>query len=217
MSSSSRRSSGGQARRSLATWNAGDALGIQDFRLNTWPEGLAVFTPHRLVSTDTFVLRRALVWNWRRRVGLAAEIERVRTCGSGSSTSTCRRTPPATPPAGGASRRRARPCGEPAPGDRRRLQRPARWARVHGAHRLGLVDAWSIDTLKDIDGSTNWTPGERRGRPPTQRLDFVFVAERVDVRGRECSPNQSGSTGSPTAPTTCRCSRRSVPREEIVR
>ena len=39
----------------------------------------------------------------------------------------------------------------------------------------GWVDAWTLDRLAGVDGSTNWTAGERRGRPPTQRLDYVFV------------------------------------------
>ena len=43
---------------------------------STWPEGLAVFTPHELVSTDSFLLQRAWFWNWRRRIGLAAEVAR---------------------------------------------------------------------------------------------------------------------------------------------
>ena len=39
----------------------------------------------------------------------------------------------------------------------------------------GWIDAWTLDRLVDVDGSTNWTAGDRRGRPPTQRLDYVFV------------------------------------------
>jgi len=39
----------------------------------------------------------------------------------------------------------------------------------------GWVDAWKLERLVDVDGSTNWTAGARRGRPPTQRLDYVFV------------------------------------------
>ncbi len=39
----------------------------------------------------------------------------------------------------------------------------------------GWIDAWMLDRLADVDGSTNWTAGTRLGRPPTQRLDYVFV------------------------------------------
>jgi endonuclease/exonuclease/phosphatase family metal-dependent hydrolase len=39
----------------------------------------------------------------------------------------------------------------------------------------GWHDAWASAPTQVGDGSTNWTQGSRRGRPPTQRLDLVFV------------------------------------------
>ena len=67
----------GQARRlARALAMPGMRWAFKSLAFNTWPEGLAVYTPHRLVSTDAFVLRRAWLWNWRRRIGLAADIER---------------------------------------------------------------------------------------------------------------------------------------------
>src|SRR5262245_23380381 len=39
-------------------------------------EGAAVLSRHRLVASESFVLRRAPWWSWRRRVALEATIER---------------------------------------------------------------------------------------------------------------------------------------------
>lgn len=143
--------------------------------LATWPEGLAVFTRHRLVSTDSFVLRPALLWNWRRRIGLAAEIERA---GERFGIINVHLSPHEA-------------------GDRRRREAHLVVERARRAEELPVVagdfndvpggpghavmtgsgwhDAWLIDRLADIDGSTNWTPGPRLGRAPDQRLDFVFA------------------------------------------
>jgi len=38
----------------------------------------------------------------------------------------------------------------------------------------GLVDSWQVCRPGET-GATNWTPGNRSGRAPTQRLDYVFV------------------------------------------
>ena len=47
----------------------------------------------------------------------------------------------------------------------------------------GWQDAWEAATEQDGDcsGATNWTPGHRLGRPPTQRLDLVFVPSAYTV------------------------------------
>lgn len=141
----------------------------------TRPEGLAVFTPHRLVSTDSFLLRRAWFWNWRRRVGLVAEIER------GDERFGVINVHLSPHDAGEQRRREAHLVVE-------RARRAERLPVIAGDFNdlpggpgyevftgSGWSDAWLIDTLKGIDGPTNWTPGNRHGRAPDQRLDFVFA------------------------------------------
>lgn len=49
-----------------------------------------------------------------------------------------------------------------------------------GAHRTftaaGLSDAWAmVATAASGSGATNWTAGDRTGREPGQRIDFVFL------------------------------------------
>jgi len=166
----------GQARRLAA------ALGMAHLR---WafknlsflrrPEGLAVISRHRLLSADAFLLRRAWLWNWRRRIGLAVEIDR----NEGRF---------------GVINVHLSPHDD---GDRRRREAHLAVERARVSERLPIIvgdfndlpggpgydvvtgsgwsDSWLIDKLQDIEGPTNWTPGERRGRPPSQRLDFVFV------------------------------------------
>ena len=47
----------------------------------------------------------------------------------------------------------------------------------------GWQDAWLISASPSDreHGATNWTPGPRNGRPPTQRLDFLLVPETYTV------------------------------------
>lgn len=142
---------------------------------STWPEGLAIFTPHHLRSAETFLLRRSWFWNWRRRIGLVAEIER------GDERF-------------GVINVHLSPHAE---GDHRRREAHLVVERARRADRFpviagdlndvpggpgytvltgsGWFDAWSIEKSVEADGATNWTPGDRFGRVPTQRLDFVFV------------------------------------------
>lgn len=51
----------------------------------------------------------------------------------------------------------------------------------------GWLDAWEVAPRPPGhgDGATNWTPGSRRGRPPTQRLDIVFVPSAYSVIAAE--------------------------------
>lgn len=165
-----------QARRVAATLGMpGMCWAFKSLSWSTWPEGLAVFTPHRLVSTDSFVLQRAWFWNWRRRIGLAAEVER------GAQRFGVINVHLSPHDAGERRRREAHLVVERArradqlpviAGDFNDLPGGPGYAVFTGT---GWVDAWSIDALKDVDGPTNWTAGGRRGRAPDQRLDFVFA------------------------------------------
>ena len=139
------------------------------------PEGLAVLTPHRFVTSGHFVLRQERWSDWRRRIALSAEIgrddERIHVINvhlSPHDDGAARRTE-----AGvvlDAARRLPRPPfiagdfndvpGRPGPAD---------------LAAAGWIDAWTLDRLVAVDGATNWTAGKRHGRPPTQRLDYVFV------------------------------------------
>ena len=166
----------GQARR-LAKALAMPAMrwAFKSLSWSTWPEGLAVFTPHGLVSTDSFVLQRAWLWNWRRRIGLAAELER------GSERFGVVNVHLSPHDAGERRRREAHLVVERA----RRADRPPIIAGdfndLPGGPGYevftgsGWADAWLIDKLQGIDGPTNWTSGARVGRAPDQRLDFVFA------------------------------------------
>jgi endonuclease/exonuclease/phosphatase family metal-dependent hydrolase len=148
---------------------------FKHFPLTSWSEGLAVLTPHRLVHTDSFVLRRAWFWNWRRRVGLLARIERG---GMQFGVINVHLSPH---DAGEARRREAHLVVERARAEDERPLIAGDFNDLPGGPGYqvftgsGWVDAWMIDRLKDIDGATNWTQGDRRGRAPTQRLDFVFA------------------------------------------
>lgn len=139
------------------------------------PEGLAVLTPHRIVSSRHFVLRKERWSDWRRRIALSAEIgrgdERIHVINvhlSPHDDVDARRTEAAV--VLGAARRLpslpliAGDCndipGRPGPAD---------------LAAAGWIDAWMLDRLVAVDGATNWTAGKRHGRPPTQRLDYVFV------------------------------------------
>jgi endonuclease/exonuclease/phosphatase family metal-dependent hydrolase len=139
------------------------------------PEGLAVLTAHRLVERRSVVLRRRPWWDWRRRVAVRATIERPgmlvdivnlhlsphdhadsRRREAGIVLDVARRLPRLPIIAGDCN------DGPDGPG-------PAEFSAA------GWVDAWTLERLADVDGSTNWTSGARIGRPPTQRLDYVFV------------------------------------------
>ena len=148
---------------------------FKSLAVSTWPEGLAVFTPHRLASTDAFLLRRAWLWNWRRRIGLVAEIERR---DDRFGVINVHLSPHH---AGERRQREARVVVDRA----RRLDRlPVIAGDLNDlpggpGYRVfadaGWADVWEIDSLKHVAGSTNWSPGDRHGRAPTQRLDFVFA------------------------------------------
>jgi endonuclease/exonuclease/phosphatase family metal-dependent hydrolase len=164
----------GQARRLAQRLGMASAWTFKHLGL-PWPEGLALLTRHRLVDTGHFVLRRRPWWDWRRRIAVRATIDRdgmlfdiinihlsphdhaaQRRREAAFVLDVARSRPHAATIAGDCN------DGPDAPG-------PADFAAA------GWVDAWMLDRLADVDGSTNWTAGARLGRPPTQRLDYVFV------------------------------------------
>lgn len=148
--------------------------------LKHWPivhpaEGLAVLTPHRVVDTDLFSIRRRPLWDYRRRVGLDVSIDmgdavvRVLDVHLSAHGETARRVNEARLLA-----RRSRSKDRPAHVVGDLNEHPH-----EGAHATlvqeGWIDAWSV-VNGDVDGGwTNWTGGDRRGRPATQRLDYVLA------------------------------------------
>lgn len=145
-----------------------------------WPvvahaEGLAVLAADGLRSARSFPLRRAPFWDWRRRIGLDATAEiGGRAIGivvvhlSPHDAADRRRGEAAT-----TLRRAARHDQPPViVGDLNDLP-------DERAHRVfieaGWVDAWRAVHGDGCPGATNWTPGDRLGRSPTQRLDYVLV------------------------------------------
>ena len=171
-------------------------------RRSTWPEGLAVLTPHRL-PVDRLV---------RAAAGVVLELAAADR--------------PSPPRSSAASDRfgivnvhlsphdagdRRRPRGAP----RRRAGEPGRSAcrsspatsttfpagpATTCSAGAGWSDAWSLANAREA--ATARRTGRRaiaRGRAPTQRLDFVFAPHRLDGRATpRCSPTPIGTTGSPT-------------------
>jgi endonuclease/exonuclease/phosphatase family metal-dependent hydrolase len=164
-----------------------------------WPvvtgaEGLAVLSPHRLTASTAFVLRQWFPWSWKRRIAVEAtvvidgrpvrvvnvhlsphdahqqrleEVARIR-----------RRRGVVAPIVGGDLNDRP---GGPAYDELRSSGWADAWTVAHpalaaDAHRPGGELAPQPDP-----GATNWTAGERAGRPPTQRLDVVFVPDEWSV------------------------------------
>jgi endonuclease/exonuclease/phosphatase family metal-dependent hydrolase len=147
--------------------------------LKHWPvvrraEGLAVLTPHRLVTVARFRIRGGPLWSWRRRVGIdvvidtgavVARILDVHLSPRGDTQVRASEARLLIERAGG---------GVPAPvivGDLNDHPRHGAHAELIGA---GWVDAWQR-VHGDAPGATNWTGGARSGRAPTQRLDYVLA------------------------------------------
>ena len=163
-------------------WALGAALAMPSRRwvFKHWPvvsrsEGLAVLTRHQLLGAVTFTLRRAPFWDWRRRVGIDAIV--------GMEQFTARLLVVHLSPHDDGERRREagvtlRRAADGSPpiitGDLNDLP-------GDGAHaafvEAGWIDAWRAANPGDAGdaGSTNWTSGGRRGRPPTQRIDYVLA------------------------------------------
>jgi endonuclease/exonuclease/phosphatase family metal-dependent hydrolase len=157
------------------------ALGMASHRwvLKHWPvirraEGLAVLTPHRLVSCTGFRIRKGAFWTWRRRVGIDVTVDTgavvvrlldVHLSADGDAGVRAAEARLLIDRAGSAV---------PSPviaGDLNDHPREGAHVELVGA---GWVDAWQR-LHGDAAGATNWTSGPRAGREPTQRLDFVLA------------------------------------------
>jgi endonuclease/exonuclease/phosphatase family metal-dependent hydrolase len=151
-----------------------------------WPiikpaEGLATLVAGTIRNRRVTVLEAAPFWSWRRRVMVSLEAE-VKGCTvavanvhlSAHDESELRSDEAArvlleVTPVGGAA-----PCEVVLGGDFN--DHPG-----SPAHRFltdaGWRDCWAVvhGEVQEPAGASNWTPGDRTGRPPTQRLDFAFV------------------------------------------
>jgi endonuclease/exonuclease/phosphatase family metal-dependent hydrolase len=141
------------------------------------PEGGAVITPHRLVATSSFVVRRAPFWSWRRRVAVEATISRggqrfavlgVHLSAHGDAEGRRREADLVVERA---TTHAPRPIIS---GD---LNEPPGGPGYEAFGAAGWRDAWRAVHGGGAEhlGATNWTAGNRRGRPPTQRLDYVLA------------------------------------------
>ena len=143
-----------------------------------WPvvdpaEGLAILSRAELRRTATFSLRRAPFWDWRRRIGLGATVAiEGRDVGIADVHLSPHRE---------VERRRreaARTLARTAHGPRPIIVGDLNDCPGAGAHTAflaaGWIDAWSAVHGEEA-GPTNWTAGDRIGRPPTQRIDYVLA------------------------------------------
>jgi endonuclease/exonuclease/phosphatase family metal-dependent hydrolase len=136
-------------------------------------EGLAILSRGELRRTSTFSLRHAPFWDWRRRIGLGAI---VAIDGRDVGIVDIHLSPHDE-----AERRRReadRTLARTAPGPPAFIVGDLNDCPGAGAHAAflaaGWIDAWSA-VHGEADGPTNWTAGDRAGRPPTQRIDYVLA------------------------------------------
>jgi endonuclease/exonuclease/phosphatase family metal-dependent hydrolase len=166
--------------RALAT-----ALGMEPtWAFKHWPmirgiEGMAVLARGRIVHSRPVVVHPAPIWSWHRRISLLAEVDadgqRVRVANvhlsphhqASSRMQEVARTLSATRALGWSDDVVVGGDCNDLPGS----SGPASFVAA------GFSDAWSITHpgATTDDGPTNWTVGDRAGRPPTQRLDYVFL------------------------------------------
>lgn len=164
--------------RAIAEW-----LGWRDtWRFKHWPvvypaEGLAVLSPLTPGRVRKIVLAEWWsFWSWRRRIAVGANVA-VRGHDIGVVNTHLG--------AAVGDTERSRQAGlvvdlaEPASavgGDMNTAPGSDVVAVFAGR---GFVDAW-VTVNPDVDGPTNWPPGPR-DRPPSQRLDYVFVPAPWEV------------------------------------
>jgi endonuclease/exonuclease/phosphatase family metal-dependent hydrolase len=139
------------------------------------PEGLAVLSPHRIVGADRFRLRRGWFWSWKRRVGIDVTIDaggrmvRVLDVHLTSHDDEAQRVREASTLVRRARKRQPAPIIVGDLNDGPDRSAPAELVAA------GWVDGWAAVHAPDELGATNWTAGDRMGRAPTQRLDYVFA------------------------------------------
>lgn len=144
-------------------------------------EGLSLLSSGPVNASTSFVLRSAPWFSWRRRIAVVAHLAGLVVVNVHLS------------PGADDGRRAAEVdrllrhlsltaddglvvCGD------LNVEPPA--ASLEALGEAGLVDAWaSAPTGAAGRGATNWTPGPRAGRPPTQRLDAVHLPSRWTVAG----------------------------------
>jgi len=165
-------------RRQAARLGGALAMAGRRWAFKHWPivhraEGLAVLTPHRFLAAEPFRIRGGPIWSWRRRIGIDATVDtgavivRVLDVHLSPHDDEARRTEARL-----LIDRAGR--GVPAPlvvGDLNDQPRRGAHAELLGG---GWIDAWQR-VHGDAAGATSWTSGDRRRRPPTQRLDHVLA------------------------------------------
>jgi endonuclease/exonuclease/phosphatase family metal-dependent hydrolase len=161
------------------------ALGMdRTWAFKHWPivrgvEGMAVLARGRVVRSRPVIVHPAAPWSWRRRISVLAEVD---VDGQPVRVADVHLSPHDL----GSSRLKevsitlgaARSLGWGGDllvvGDCNDLPGSPGPAGIAAA---GFSDAWSITHpgATTDDGPTNWTVGDRAGRPPTQRLDYIFL------------------------------------------
>ncbi len=160
------------------------AWGFKHWPVVARPEGVAVLTRHRLVSSEVQVLRPAVPVTSHRRIALVADV--------------------AVDPGAGVEPVRLRVASvhlSPEAGaDAVRLRELSRVAAAGPAVVLGDLNVPDLGPLRPIvdahgwvdcwdpavgDGATHWTAGPRTGRTPDHRLDYVLAAPHLRVERAE--------------------------------
>jgi len=192
----------GQARRLAAALGMRHAWRFKNLSWRTWSEGIAVLSPYEIGDVRRVVLRRSWGWTWRRRIALLARVrvDGVNAGGGGGVPVVSVHLSPhdvAEQRRGEVARLVAVASGSIVGGDVNEL--PGGGA-IRAFEEAGWVDGWAAihvdvavpDAGAPDAGATNWTPGDRHGRAPTQRLDYVWVppgfettAARVPVAHHE--------------------------------
>jgi endonuclease/exonuclease/phosphatase family metal-dependent hydrolase len=155
------------------------AVAEQRWAWKHWPlihraEGLAVLTVHRTTAVESFPIRHRPFWDHRRRIGIDVTVDTGHTVGRVINVHLSAHGDESVRAAEAHLIVSRAETAVPAPiivGDLNDCPRAGAHAALMGA---GWIDAWQ-HVHGDADGSTNWTPGERRGRAPTQRLDYVLA------------------------------------------
>lgn len=183
----------GQSRRLAdACGSVGSRWAFKHWSVVHRPEGMAVLARSPLSTSTAFVLQAAWPWSWRRRIAIEATVimddRPVRFCNVHLSPHelhdrrseeidrvVLRRGVVAPIVAGDFNDRPGGPA--------LRQLMAAGWRDAWGEHHPAVA-ADALESSDDVvdPGATNWTAGDRTGRPPTQRLDFVFVPPQWSVR-----------------------------------